>query len=96
MSDKNPRLDPDGTLPRIPGWVALTEAGDLLGVSRQHAYRMARERTFKSLARVGDSFTIVVSTDEVEEMQRERREAAEARRREAAEFEETTKAELHM
>lgn len=96
MSNKNPRLDPDGTLPRIPGWVTLTQAGELLGVSRQHSYRMARERTFKTLSRVGDSFTTVVSTEEIEQMRVVRRETSEARRLEVAEFEKAEQSELHM
>lgn len=96
MSDKNPRLDPDGTLPKIPGWVSITEAGDMLGVTRQHAYRMARERTFTTLSRLGESFTIGVTIAEVEQMQDERRAASEARRQEVAEFERSRTAELHM
>lgn len=70
--NKNPRLDPEGTLPLLPGWVGITEAGELLGVTRQHAYRMAEMGKFESLCRIGKAHIFVVSMDEVERMRVQR------------------------
>lgn len=70
--NKNPALDPDGTLPKVPGWVSITEAAQMLGVSRQHGFRMAKNRRFETLSRVGTSFTFVVKTEEVERLLRDR------------------------
>lgn len=68
MAEKNPRLDPDHTVPVLEGVVSLTEAGEMLGYARQHAYRMARNGRFRSLARIGNSHMFVVSTKEIEDM----------------------------
>lgn len=56
------------SIPTLPGWVNLTEAGVLLGVTRQHAWKMADSGRFASLHRVGSQPVYVVSTDEIARM----------------------------
>lgn len=75
MTDRNPRLDPDNTLPVLPGWVSITEAGERLGVTRQYAYRMAQDRKFKTLTRIGTAHQFVVQIEEIDQMLEQRREA---------------------
>lgn len=74
--EKAPRLDPDHTVPVLEGVVSLTEAGEMLGYARQHAYRMARNGRFRSLARIGSSHMFVVSTKEIQEMLEQREQSA--------------------
>jgi len=61
-----------GNLPLLAGWVNLTEAAEILGISRQHAYRRARLANegkpggWKTVHRVGSKPTYVVSLKELE------------------------------
>lgn len=57
-------------VPVLPGWVNLTEAAEMIGVSRQHSYRMARDGKWKSLHRIGSKEFYVVSVEEVEKRRR--------------------------
>ena len=66
-------LDPDNTLPILDDWVSLTEAAQLLGFSRQHAYKLAQDRAFHTLRRVGTAHIAVVSREEVKNMAEKRR-----------------------
>jgi len=65
MTDKNPRLDPDGTAPKVPGWISITEAGERLGYTRQHAFRLAGNGALGTLHRLGNSHTMCVSEEEI-------------------------------
>lgn len=67
-SERNPVLDPEGALPRVPGWLSLTEAGQRLGISRQYAYNLAKRGHFKTLARLGSAHIFCVSAQEVDEL----------------------------
>ena len=69
MSD-NPvqALSQQDAVPRLTGWITLPEAAKLLGFSRQYCYRLAQNEKFKSLHRIGESSTFVVSEAEVAEI----------------------------
>lgn len=75
------KLSENPDIPVLDGWVTLTEAGEMLGITRQHSYKRAQHDGYKSLHRIGNSSITVVSTTEVEEL-------AEARRKRTAEREE--------
>lgn len=59
-------LSQNQDVPVLEGWVAITEAAELLGFTRQYCYRLAQHGYFDSLRRIGKSATFVVSTGEVE------------------------------
>ncbi len=81
MADtKTPSLN-DIDFPVLEGWVLLAEAADILGVTKQQAYRLARENAFKSVHRIGTSNFYVVSVEDVEA----RRDAQAAKRAKRAE-----------
>lgn len=66
-------------LPVLPGWITLGQAAELLGISRQHAYRRARLANegsvggWKTVHRLGDKPSYVVSSNEVLEEISDRR-----------------------
>lgn len=68
--DVSTKLD---NLPVLPGWITLGEAAEMLGISRQHAYRRARLASegsvggWKTAHRLGDKPAYVVSLGEVQE-----------------------------
>lgn len=68
MTEKLPNL------PVLEGWVTLTQAAEMLGFTRQHAYRKARLANdglrggWRSVHRLGTPTIYVVSLSEVEEM----------------------------
>jgi len=53
--------------PKLEGWVTLAEVADILGISRQHAWRMAAAQPSKweTLHQIGNSNVYVVSLEEV-------------------------------
>ena len=61
----------ESDIPVLEGWVPLSEAADLIGISRQHAWRRARLTNdglpggWKTVHRVGDKPFYVVSVSEV-------------------------------
>lgn len=57
-------------VPVLPGWVNLTEAAEMIGVSRQHSYRMARDGKWTTLHRIGTKEFYVVSLEEVQKRRR--------------------------
>lgn len=59
----------EATIPTLEGWVNITEAADMLGISRQHSWRMATSDPpkWKTVHRIGTSGVYVVATSEVEE-----------------------------
>ena len=81
MPDTKPTKVPKLTemnFPVFEGWVLLAEAAEILKISRQHAYRMARDGEFESVRRLGTSTFFVVSSEEVDKHDRSPR--AESRR----------------
>lgn len=56
----------DLDIPPLDGWVLIAEAADLLGVTRQHAYRLVRDKELKNVRRLGTSTFYVVKTSEVQ------------------------------
>lgn len=68
-------------LPVLSGWVNLTEAAEMLGISRQHSYRRARLANegrvggWKTCHRIGNKPSYVVSLEEIH-TELKRREAA--------------------
>lgn len=64
----------ESDIPVLDGWVPLSEAADLIGISRQHAWRMATASPpkWKTVHRVGTSGVYVVSLEEVEAKRRKR------------------------
>lgn len=71
MSDTAPResipVSENPDIPVLEGWVGLTEAGERLGISRQHSYKLAKNGGYKTLHRIGNSSITVVSTAELDE-----------------------------
>lgn len=74
------KLSENPEIPVLEGWVNLTEAGEMIGVSRQHAYRLAASDYFKTLKRVGTQPVFVVATSELAEINEEKRLKEEARK----------------
>lgn len=64
MTDKIPNED----LPVLEGWLGVQGAADRLGFTRQHVFRLFKGRKFKTLRRIEDSYTVVVSTQEIDGM----------------------------
>lgn len=62
------KLSEDPTVPVLNGWVNITEAADMLGITRQHGYKLASHNGFKSLHKVGNQPAYVISTVEIAEM----------------------------
>ena len=58
-------------IPVLDGWVNLTEAAEMLGVTRQHAHKKARLASegkpngWKSIRRVGTKPMYIVSLEEI-------------------------------
>jgi hypothetical protein len=61
-------------IPTLDGWVNLTEAAEILGFTRQHAFKKARQANeghpngWRSIRRIGTKPMYVVSTEEVDEI----------------------------
>lgn len=61
-------------LPALDGWVNLTEAAELTGITRQHSYKKARLANegkpggWRTVCRVGTKPSYVVSLDEIKEI----------------------------
>lgn len=61
-------------IPALEGWVNLTEAAEMIGITRQHAHKKARlanegkPNGWKSIRRVGSKPMYVVSTREIGEI----------------------------
>jgi hypothetical protein len=62
VSDKIPNED----LPVLEGWLGVQGAADALGYTRQHVFRLFKTRKFTTLRRIEDSYTVVVSKDEID------------------------------
>ena len=68
-----------GNLPVLDGWVNLTEAAEMIGITRQHAYKKARLANegksggWATVCRLGTKPCYVVSLAEIEAIQATRR-----------------------
>lgn len=64
----------EATIPALEGWVTITEAADMLGISRQHSWRMATQDPpkWKTIHKIGTAGVYVVSLEEVEEKRKYR------------------------
>lgn len=69
------KLSEDPNVPVLKGWVNITEAAELLGITRQHSYKRAKNGGYKSLHRIGTSPAYVVSTKEIDELLAAKKEA---------------------
>lgn len=61
--------------PRLTGVVGLAEASEMLGISRQHCWRLASRGQFESLCQIGTKPLFVVKVEEVEDLRARRAEA---------------------
>lgn len=77
------KLSDNPDVPTLKGWVNITEAAEMLGITRQHSYKKAtqfgRPGGWNTLHRVGTQPAYVVAVSEIEELKRARDER-EARR----------------
>lgn len=61
-------------IPQLDGWVNLTEAAEMLGITRQHAFKKARQANdghpsgWKTIRRIGSKPMYVISVTEIEAM----------------------------
>lgn len=59
-------------IPALDDWVNLTEAAEILGITRQHAYKRAKHASegrpggFKTLRQIGTKPSYVVSRSELQ------------------------------
>jgi flavin-dependent dehydrogenase len=72
------KLSEDPNVPILDGWVNLTEAALLLGITRQHAYKRATQDGFKTLHKVGHQPSYVIATQEIDQILADRQEKADA------------------
>jgi excisionase family DNA binding protein len=56
----------DLDIPVLDGWVLIAEAAEMLGVTRQHAYRLVRNGDLTNVRRLGTSSFYVVKTADVD------------------------------
>jgi hypothetical protein len=69
-------LDDDLTqFPEIQDWVTLTQAADMLGITRASVHKKVIQRDFKSTHRLGDRPHLVLLRNEVEDMKAARESA---------------------
>ena len=72
------KLSDNQDIPVLKGWVNMTEAAEMLGITRQHAYKLSTNGAFKTLHRVGTQPTFVISVKEIElKLKKKASEAAE-------------------
>jgi hypothetical protein len=74
------KLSENPDIPVLEGWVNLTEAGEITGVTRQHAYRKAAKGGYKTLRRIGTQPVFVVKISELEEINAKKAQRAEAKK----------------
>jgi hypothetical protein len=80
------KLSENPELPVLEGWVNLTEAAEIIGITRQHSYKKASRfgqvGGYKTLHRVGNQATYVVATSELDEILKDRKEKAQIKKEE--------------
>lgn len=59
-------LSEDTTVPTLDNWITTTEVAALLGITRQHAYRLIADKNFGTLHKLGTPAVYVVDRAEVE------------------------------
>lgn len=52
-------------LPKLPGYINITEAGQRLGQTRQWVYKQCQRDFFKSLVQVGNQPVFLIGEDEI-------------------------------
>ena len=63
-------------IPALDGWVNLTEAAEMIGFTRQHAFKKARQAKeghpngWKTIRRIGSKPMYVVSIAEIADLQK--------------------------
>lgn len=63
------KLSEDPSVPTLEGgWITLTEAAEVLGITRQHSYKRAKNGGYKTIRRIGTSPAFVVNRSELEEI----------------------------
>lgn len=55
-------------VPQLDGYINLVEASEILGISRQHAGRLAANGAFESIRQIGTKQHFVVELAEVEKI----------------------------
>lgn len=60
--------------PELQGWLLAEQAADLLGLSRQHLSKMAKDGKFDKLATIGTLPFVLIAEDEVLAMVEARKE----------------------
>lgn len=77
------KLSENPDIPVLEGWVNLTEAAEITGVTRQHAYRKAAKGAenggYKTLHRIGSQPVFVVKLSELEEINEKNARKAQAK-----------------
>ena len=71
------KLTDNPDIPVLMKWISLTEAAEILAMSRQYVNKKAAEGDYKSLHRVGNSPSFVVQREEIEKIKKLRNTPAE-------------------
>lgn len=58
----------DMEVPKLQGWINITEAGRRLGLSRQWVYKQAAQGVYKTLHQIGDQPVFVVQESEIDDI----------------------------
>ena len=74
-------MDDLNDFPEIQDWVTLTQAADMLGMSRANVHKKVMQRDFKSTHRLGERPYLLLLRHEVEGMRDERQAQSEAAER---------------
>lgn len=59
-------LAEDTTIPVLEGWITTSEAAKIIGITRQHANRLVRDKVFPSVRKVGTPPLYLIQREEVE------------------------------
>lgn len=65
--------------PQLGDWITIAEAAEILGITRQNAWKLAGRGKFRSVHKIGSKKFFVISRAEVEEY-KEAREAVRSER----------------
>lgn len=68
----NAKLTENADIPVLQEWISLTEAAEILGLSRQYVNKKASLGTYKTLHRLGNSPSLVVRRKEIEKIRDKR------------------------
>ena len=70
----NAKLTENDSIPVLEEWISLTEAAEILGLSRQYVNKRATNGDYATLHRLGNSPALVVQREEIENIARRRTE----------------------